>query len=149
MTAIYSGVARLGRDAEVGYVPSGEAVVNLSLAFSYGKRDDEGRRPTTWVEAGLWGKRAETLAPYLVKGQQVWVTVQDLHIKTFTKSDGTQGHKLAGRLSDLEFVGSKPANGEASQAARRSASAPAQNAPRKEPVAAGSGFDDMTDDIPF
>ena len=103
-------------------MPSGEAVVNLSLAFSYGKRDDEGRRPTTWVEAGLWGKRAETLAPYLVKGQQVWVTVQDLHIETFTKSDGTQGHKLAGRVSDLEFVGGK--NGETSQSATRSASAP-------------------------
>ena len=100
MSAIYSGVARVGRDAEVRYVPSGEAVVNLSLAFSYGKRDADGKRPTTWVEAGLWGKRAETLAPYLVKGQQVWVTIQDLRIETFTKSDGTQGHKLAGRIQE-------------------------------------------------
>ena len=147
MSAIYSGVARVGRDAEVRYVPSGEAVVNLSLAFSYGKRDADGKRPTTWVEAGLWGKRAETLAPYLVKDQQVWVTIQDLRIETITKSDGTQGHKLAGRLAEVEFVGSKPANGETSQAAQRSAPTPAQAA--KPAVPAGSGFDDMADDIPF
>ena len=147
MSAIYSGVARLGRDAEVRYVPSGEPVVNLSLAFSYGKRDQDGKRQTTWIEAGLWGKRAETLAPYLLKGQQVWVSVSDLHIETFTKSDGTQGHKLVGRIQDLEFAGGK--NGETAQPATRSASAPAQNAPRKEPVAAGSGFDDMDSDIPF
>ena len=141
MSAIYSGVARVGRDAEVRYVPSGEAVVNLSLAFSYGKRDADGKRPTTWVEAGLWGKRAETLAPYLVKGQQVWVTIQDLRIETFTKSDGTQGHKLAGRIQDLEFAGGK--NGEQPAPQRQ---APA---PRPAPAPARSGFEDMDDDIPF
>ena len=141
MSAIYSGVARVGRDAEVRYVPSGEAVVNLSLAFSYGKRDADGKRPTTWVEAGLWGKRAETLAPYLVKGQQVWVTIQDLRIETFTKSDGTQGHKLAGRIQDLEFAGGK--NGETAQPA------PQRQAPAPRPAPARSGFEDMDDDIPF
>lgn len=148
MTAIYSGVARVGRDAEVRYVPSGEAVVNLSLAFSYGKRDADGKRPTTWVEASLWGKRAETLAPYLVKGQQVWVTIQDLRIETFTKSDGSQGNKLAGRLAEVEFVGGKPANGETSQAAPRSAPTPTP-AQAAKPAATGTGFDDMDDDIPF
>ena len=38
------GMARLGRDAELRYTPNGDAVCNLSLAFSYGKKDDSGRR---------------------------------------------------------------------------------------------------------
>lgn len=142
---LLTGIARIGRDAEVRYTPSGDSVVNLSLAFSYGKRDAEGKRPTTWVEAALWGKRAEALAPYLLKGGLVWVSIADLHIETYKTRDGGQGAKLVGRIGELEPAGSK--GGE--QAAPRSASAPAQNAPRSEPGVTGTGFDDLEGDIQF
>jgi single-strand DNA-binding protein len=135
-----NGLARIGRDVELRHTPNGEAVANLSLAFTYGKRGADGKRPTQWVEAALWGKRAESLAPYLLKGQQVVAYLEDVSIQTFRKQDGTDGVKLAARVGDLELIAGQS---EAQQ------QAPAQTrAPAPRP-AAPSGFDDMDDDIPF
>lgn len=136
------GLARIGRDAEVRFTTGGEAVASLSLAFSYGKKDQTtGKRPTQWVDAALWGKRAEALAPYLTKGSQVVAYLDEVHIETFTKSDGTQSTKLAARVTDIELI----ASGEPA--------APRQQPPAQRPAPAkastGSGFDDMDDDVPF
>ena len=59
------GLARLGRDAELRTTQTGESVARLSLAFSYGKKGADGKRPTEWVEGSLWGQRAQALAPHL------------------------------------------------------------------------------------
>ena len=134
---------RITRDAEVRYLPSGEPVANVSLAYNYGtKKDDRGYLPSQFIECGLWGKRAESLAPYLTKGKAIVAYVSDVHIETFTKSDGTPGFKLAGRLDNLEFASSDRQEGEQPRQ---------QSAPRQQQAPAGgsSGFDDMTDDIPF
>jgi single-strand DNA-binding protein len=135
-----NGLARIGRDVELRHTPNGEAVANLSLAFTYGKRGADGKRPTQWVEAALWGKRAESLAPYLLKGQQVVAYLEDVSIQTFRKQDGTDGVKLAARVGDLELIAGQ---GEAQAPAPAPTRAPA---PRP---AAPSGFDDMDSDIPF
>src|SRR5690606_22548208 len=101
------GLARIGRDVELRYTTDGTQVASLSLAFSYGKKDpNTGNKPTQWVDASLWGQRAEALAPYLLKGTQIHVTIDDPHIATFQRQDGTQGSKLAGRISNLEFTSS-------------------------------------------
>ena len=60
---IANGLARIGRDVELRFLPQGDAVANISLAFTYGRKDSEGKRPTQWVEASIWSKRAEALAP--------------------------------------------------------------------------------------
>ena len=135
-----NGLARIGRDVELRHTPNGEAVANLSLAFTYGKRGADGKRPTQWVEAALWGKRAESLAPYLLKGQQVVAYLEDVSIQTFRKQDGTDGVKLAARVGDLELIAGQ---GEGQQQAPAPTRAPA---PRP---AAPSGFDDMDSEIPF
>ena len=136
------GIARIGRDAEVRYTAGGEAVAALSLAFSYGKKGQDGKQPTQWVDASVWGKRAESLAPYLLKGQQVYVVLDDAHVETFHKRDGGEGHKLAGRVSAIEFAGPRPERAEAPR------SEPAQRAASK-PAGKAMAFDDMDDDIPF
>ena len=136
------GLARLGRDAEIRTTSQGESVATIALAFSYGRKGSDGNRPTQWVDAALWGKRAEALAPYLVKGGLVSVSLEDVHIETFTSQKG-DGHKLAGRVIDVELAG----GGE-----RTAAPAPRQApAPRPAPATApmGSGFDDLDSDIPF
>lgn len=132
------GLARIGRDAEVRMTAQNEPVASLSLAFSYGRKGQDGKRPTQWVDASLWGKRAEALAPYLLKGGLVVASLDDVHIETFRKSDGTDGVKLSGRVSDIELAG-----GGDKQAPRQ---APP---PKPAPKSTGSGFDDMDDDIPF
>ena len=134
------GLARIGKDAEVRYTPGGAAVANVSLAFTYGKKGDDGKRPTQWVDASLWGQRVESLAPYLTKGKQIVAYLEDVHIQTYTKGDGTQASKMAARIADLEFV----AGGEQAESQPRQ-----QPKPQAAPQSQGSGFDDMDDDISF
>lgn len=138
-----SGLARIGRDAEVRLTQGGDPVASLSLAFSYGKKDDNGNKPTQWVDGSLWGKRAESIAPYLLKGTLIYVVLDDAHIETFQARDGSQGSKLTGRVSVIEFA-SRPAQQD-QQAAPRQAPASPPPAPRPP---AGS-LADMEDDIPF
>lgn len=137
------GLARIGRDAEIRRTASGEAVASLSLAFSYGRKGEDGKRPTQWVDGALWGKRAEALAPYLLKGGLVVATLEDVHIETFRKQDGSEGMKLVGRVIDIELAGGGERQAEAQRQAPAARPAPRQAAP------AGSGFDDMDDDVPF
>jgi single-strand DNA-binding protein len=154
------GYARLGRDAELRYTNAGDAVTSLSLAFSYGRRDETGQRPTTWVDAALWGKRAESLAQYLLKGTAVVVSLDELRMETYQGRSG-EGHKIAARVADIELASPKE-NGAAAApppavVARRPeppAGATTRPPPRlparaSAPAAGGSGFDDMDDDIPF
>lgn len=140
------GLARIGRDAEIRHTAGGDAVASLSLAFTYGRKGEDGKRPTQWVDASIWGKRAEVLAPYLLKGGMVAVTLEDVAIQTFNKSDGSIGTKLAGRVMDIELAGGGQA---AAPAAPPPKPAPPKPAPRPTAPPAGSGFDDMDDDIPF
>ena len=140
MASMY-GIARIGRDAELRKTPQGEAVINLSLAFSYGRKGQDGKTPAQWVDGALWGKRAESLAQYLIKGQAVMVTLQDVHNETFKGRDGAEGVKMVGRVADIEFAGPPPQ--------QQAAPAPRPQ-PRPAPSpSTGSGFDDMDDDIPF
>lgn len=142
---IANGLARIGRDVELRYLPAGDVVANLSLAFTYGRKDNEGKRPTQWVEVSIWGKRAEALAPYLLKGGQVSVTLEDVCIETFQGKNG-EGHKLTGRVLAIDLV---PSGNKSNDAAPR----PAPSAPAQRPAAkpAASGFDDLDDgsDISF
>lgn len=98
------GLARIGNDPIVRYTASNDPVVDLSLSFNYGRKGPDGKRPTQWVKATLWGKRAESLAPYLVKGQQLMVTLSELHIETYDKKDGTQGVSLVARVTEIELT---------------------------------------------
>jgi single-strand DNA-binding protein len=87
----------------------------------------------------LWGKRAEALAPYLRKGDQIGVTLEDVHIEIYQGKNG-EGHKLVARVLDVQLIGGQ---GGATTAQ------PAPAAKAVQPALAGSGFDDMDDDIPF
>ncbi len=135
------GLARLGRDAEIRYMPDGKAVANLSLAFSYGRKGDDGKRPTQWVDGALFGKMAESLAPYLLKGSMVSVTVDDIHIETYQGKNG-EGHKLTGYVTKVEFAGGGNKTESTSQPV--APVPPPQAAPKPAP-----NFNDMDDDIPF
>lgn len=138
------GMARLGRDAELRYTQDGTAVASLALAFDYGKKGQDGRRPTQWVEASIWRQRAESLAPYLLKGTRLSVVVDDVHVETFQKNDGTHGVKLVGVVSTIEFGSSPQTQGQAHQQTQQRAPAPQQPA-RQAPASLA----DMDSDIPF
>jgi len=142
------GLARIGRDAELRYTPDGTPVAGLSLAFTYGKKDpNTNNKPTQWVDGTVWGQRAESLAPYLLKGTLVYVVLDDAHIEAFQRQDGSQGVKLAGRVSVIEFA-AKPADRQAAPAQQQTAP-PARSTQARQPQPAAATLADMDDDIPF
>ena len=65
----------LGRDPELRYTPSGQAVTNLSVATNEVWTDQQGQRQerTIWWRVAVWGKQAEACSQYLSKGRQVLV----------------------------------------------------------------------------
>ncbi len=68
-------VGNLGRDAELRYTPGGAAILKFSLATTEKWTDKSGnsQERTEWHNVNLWGKQAETLKEYLVRGKQVFV----------------------------------------------------------------------------
>lgn len=145
---ILTGLFTLGRNAELRSTSDGQQVATLFLGYNYGRKV-EGKQPTQWVRVALWGKLAEAISPYLLKGKQVDAVIEDVHIRAFDKQDGTQGYNLEGKVLKIELArgqrqeGAAPAPAPAQQQRRAPAPAPAQR------QAVGSGFDDMDDDIPF
>ena len=138
-----SEFGRIGRDAEVRYTPNGDAVCNIPVAVDYGRKGQDGKRPTQWYEVTLWGKQAEGLAPYLLKGKQVFFAGNELHIEQFRKGDGSQGVKLVCRASEIKFANDGSGQPRQEQAAR-------QPAPRPQPSQQAAPIDDFDDtDIPF
>lgn len=134
----------MGRDAEIRTSQNGTAVVNLALAYNYGRKGDDGRKPSQWVRAAMFGKQAEALAPHLTKGKQVSLVIRDLHIATFQKQDGSTGTSLEG-VADFDDFARGQSTSDAAPPQR-------QMPARKTPTNAGrasSGFDDMDDDIPW
>lgn len=138
--ATLTGLFTLGRDAEIRVTGNGTTVVQLAVAYNYGRKGEDGKKPSQWVRASMFGKQAETLAPYLTKGKQVSLVIRDLHIATFQKQDGTTGTSLEG-VADFDDFARGPKQDAAAPAPAQRQAAPAPRAP--------SGFDDMDDSIPF
>lgn len=133
-------MCRIGQDAQINHTQGGTAVANLNLAYNYGRKEN-GQQPTQWIKASLWGKRAESLTPYLTKGTAIIVTLSEVHIETFQKRDGGEGVSMAGRVDDLEFVPGQQRDGQQSGGQQQRPQQQAQSDP---------GFDDdELDRIPF
>jgi single-strand DNA-binding protein len=68
-------VGNLGRDPEMRYTPSGQAVTNFNVATnrSYTSSDGNQVKETVWFRVSAWGKTAEVSNQYLKKGSKVLV----------------------------------------------------------------------------
>jgi len=84
-------VGNLGRDAELRYTPGGAAVAKFSIATTEVWNDKGGQRQerTEWHNIDLWGKQAESLSEYLVKGKQVYVEGR-LQTDEYTDKEGNK-----------------------------------------------------------
>lgn len=119
-------LVRLGRDAELRFTPSGDPVANLAMVYDYGRKGPDGKRQSQWLDGSLWGKRAEALAPYLVKGQQLMVTLEEVHMEEY-ESQGQTRSKLVARVGDVKLAGAPQAQQGGQQQSARQQSAPQQN----------------------
>ena len=68
-------VGNLGKDAEVRVTPGGQSVASFSIATTenWTSKEGEKKEQTEWHRIVLWGKTAESLQPYLVKGKQIYL----------------------------------------------------------------------------
>lgn len=77
----------------------GDKVLNFSLAVDNGKDKGGEKRDPTWYDCALWGKRAESLAPYIEKGTKLAVTGRP----------GARAHEgkayLSMTVNELTFMG--------------------------------------------
>jgi single-strand DNA-binding protein len=91
----------LGRDAELKYLNNGDAISNFSVADSQGKD-----KHTIWWNCTIYGKRAESLNQYLVKGQAVTV-VGHITEREYTDKNGNERKAMEIRVSDVMLQGRK------------------------------------------
>ena len=119
-------VGRLGRDPELRYTPTGQAVCNLSVASdsSYTNRDGQRVSQTTWFRVTVWGKQAETASQFLQKGRQVLVegrlnSDENGGPRIWTRQDGTPAASYEISATTIRFLGSRTdtAGGTASEGA--------------------------------
>ncbi len=68
-------IGNLGRDPEIRYLPSGQAVANFTVATNerYQNKDGEWQDRTEWHRIVMFGKQAETVGQYLSKGDRVYI----------------------------------------------------------------------------
>ena len=98
-------VGRLTKDAELKYTNAGTALVKFSLAQSSSvKRGESWEKKTAYFEITFWGKRAEGLAKYLAKGQQVAISGK-LDFEQW-EQDGQRRSKITVKSDDVQLLGS-------------------------------------------
>lgn len=101
------GAARCGNTMEIRYLNDGTPVGNVSLAFRLGIKDSAGEYKTQWISASLFGKRAESLAPYLTKGSLHAFHLRDVHTEEYMHRDNTKRVIMKATISDVELCGEK------------------------------------------
>jgi single-strand DNA-binding protein len=127
------------KDGELRTIPSGETVLQFTVADNMIGKD----KGAIFWNCSFWGKRGEAIADFVRKGQPVTVH-GELSERQYVDKDGNERKVMEVRVSNVALQGGKPDSGSARSTAPRAAQ-PA----RQAPAPAGSGFDDMDDDIPF
>ena len=85
---------RLTRDSELRHTPNGTAVTDIIVASNrIWSKDSDRQEETTFVDVTIWGKQAESLQEYLVKGRHVMV-VGRLKLNKWETEEGGKRSKL-------------------------------------------------------
>ncbi|SFQ03095.1 single-strand binding protein [Nitrosomonas cryotolerans] len=140
-------IGNLGKDPETRYMPSGEAVTNITLATTDIWKDKNGEKQekTEWHRVTFYRRLAEIAGEYLKKGRSVYVEGR-LETRKWTDKSGVDRYTTEIIASDMKMLGSKSDGGNFKPADKENGStAPSQSAHGRQ----GSGFDDLDDDIPF
>jgi single-strand DNA-binding protein len=115
-------IGYLGRDPEMRYTPSGQAVTNFSVAVNDDYTNSQGEKVerVIWYRISTWGKLAEVCNQYLQKGRLVFVEgrlIADQGTggpRVYTRNDGTSGASFELNAQTVRFLGKS--NGASDQA---------------------------------
>jgi single-strand DNA-binding protein len=154
-------IGNCGRDPEIRYLPSGQAVANISIATTSRRKDrtsGETVEDTQWHRVTFYDRLAEIAGEYVKKGRPIYIEGR-LKYGKYTDQAGVEKNTVDIIATEMQLLGARegmgsPSGGdeEGGAPARRPAAArpAAAGAPASKPAAKpASGFDDMDDDIPF
>jgi len=160
-------IGNLGRDPEMRYMPSGDAIANFSIACTenFKSKSGEKQERTEWVRVAIFGKLAEVAGEYLKKGSSVYIEGR-MQTRKWQNKEGQDQYTTEIVADRMQMLGGRSSGGSydggmdqsagendgynqtpVKQSAAKPASAPAQSS--EKATSAGSGFDDFEDDIPF
>lgn len=131
-------IGRVGRNPEIRYLTSGDAVVNVSVATSErwkDKQTGEVKESTEWHRVNFFGRLAEIANEYVQKGSLIYVEGK-IKTRKWTDKDGVEKYSTEIIGETMKLLSSRGDNQPQEQ----------EQKPKKNQ---GSGFDDMSDDIPF
>ena len=134
-------IGNLGKDCVVN-THNGKNVINFTVAHTEKYRDSQGnnQEKTIWVECAYWTDRT-AIAPYLQKGQQVFVEGNP-EVRSYTRNDGTAAAALSLKVREVQLLkGDGPVGGSAG-----SNEAPSYN---RQENPAPAVAEDIADDLPF
>lgn len=147
-------IGNLGKDPEVRYMPSGGAVVNITLATSDSWKDKasgESKERTEWHNVVFFNKLAEIVGQYLKKGSRTYVE-GSLRTRKWQDKDGQDRYTTEIVATDMQMLdsrGGSTGNDDYSSAPARSAPA-SRPAPARQSASAAPSDDSFEDDdIPF
>ncbi|NKF22812.1 single-stranded DNA-binding protein [Solimonas marina] len=149
-------IGNLGKDPEVRYFPSGDAIANATIATTEGWKDrqtGEAKEATEWHNVVFPGKLGEIAGKYLKKGSKVYVE-GSLRTRKWTDKEGKERYTTEIRAQEMQMLDGR-AGGAAPMGEERGgygAPQPSRAPPRSAPAAAPAAdmdapFED--DDIPF
>ena len=135
-------VGHLGRDPEIRYMPSGDAVCNFSVAVteSWKSKDGEKKEQTTWYRCNAFSRLAEVCGEFLKKGSAVMV-IGRMTTRKWEK-DGVERESWELRADSMKMLGSRTDSQEAKPAQERQSPGQAGKMEGK------TDFDDLNE-IPF
>lgn len=108
-------VGNLGRDPEMRYTPSGQAVTNFSVATNrqYTGSDGQPVKETIWFRISTWGKNAENCNQFLKRGSKVLVEgrlIPDANTggpRVWNRQDGTPSASFEVSAQTVRFLSTR------------------------------------------
>lgn len=101
-------IGNLGRDPELRYTQSGQAVANFSLATTerFSTRDGDRQERTEWHRIVTWGRTAELCAQYLSKGRSVYLEGR-LQTNEWEDKEGQKRRTTEIVATTVQFLGGR------------------------------------------
>ena len=114
-------IGNLGKDPEVRYTTSGQAVASFSVATSekFKNRNGEMEERTEWHNVVLWGRQAEVAGEYLAKGRTVFIEGR-LQTRKWQDKDGRDRYTTEVVGDRMQMLGGKGEGGAGRQGGGRS-----------------------------
>ncbi len=149
-------IGNLGADPELRYMPSGNAVVNVSVATSEtwkDKQTGQQQERTEWHRVVFFNRLAEIVGEYLRKGSKAYIEGA-LRTRKWQDKDGRDQYTTEIVASEMQMLDSRTDSAGGAGSARPSANPDAgrgAGAPATTPASgpAPGGGDGFDDDIPF